>query len=1130
MSSHDRTVLIAILAIVYFISGFLGLSAAIPPGYATLIWPPSGIAIGALILAGPRIWPGVFIAATALNIFQAEVISLAAMTVAIFIAVGSTLQSIAGAWLARRMFGKPMTINSARDAFVLMIFTGPIVCMVAASVGQTVLFTAGIVRADTLLENWLTWYLGDMFGVLVFLPLILLSPWRPNGILMWKRSDAVRFSLGALTVVVVSIVLTFYLWLSIGKTMHSKSQDSFRSIAEDNERALLHRMKNYEIVLEAGAGFYTADTRVTATDWQTFTEAMRIEETLPGINGVGFIEPVSRDNVNDFYDEMTARGHVDMRIHPETEDIELFIINMIEPLVPNRQALGLNIAFEANRYHAAVTARDTGVATITRRIFLVQDNIKRAGFLLLRPLYAKGAPTDTVENRRAFFRGWIYAPFIGQRFVADLTPSQNASLTISVYDGVAADPDMEIFSSASQHIDGVPPQYRIQKTVPITNHEWTIVWESTPAFEASVRRREAELVLFSGLALTLLLSLLLLSFSRREASIQEKVIEKTSELAAREIEYAAIFDTAAAAILLLDASGNILTTNSIARDIYEAHKRDTIFDILTDFEMGALLREKMSSDTHHRQVLSALGAGGADLFVEFEANMWATAGGETRFTVILLDATEETKIAAELAESEVRLDFTLTGTGVGIFDMNLSDGTLTVSETWREIFGFTDVEKIEPHKELLQRIHPDDVTAMIRNNRRCILGQDHQSSTEYRIKRTDGEVVWVRSVAFVSKRDKNGSGLRLTGTLVDIDDHKRALNALQISEARFRSTIESAPIGTVLVDSDGAIFDVNDAFCTFLGYDQNEMKSLHFNELIAQNVNGQIAVSEQMTRFDTLHQSDLLFRRKDDQLVWGLLTSSKVDGADQQDSHHIVQILDVNERRKVDEMKRDFIATVSHELRTPLTSVRSSLGMLRLNMGPQVTEVTERLIVIAQNNCDRLTGLVNDILDIEKLGSQKMHIDLSPVDTVEIVGQIVADTAAYAAERGVTIRFDAPQNTHYASSNRNRFAQVLTNLLANAIKFSSIGGIVSVCVEEKSEGIEISVIDNGDGIPKDFYDRIFTKFAQANSSNTRNTGGTGLGLSISKELVEGMGGQIGFTSKKGHGSTFWFRFPSVNVA
>lgn len=270
-------------------------------------------------------------------------------------------------------------------------------------------------------------------------------------------------------------------------------------------------------------------------------------------------------------------------LNPDPTAIDLFIINLIEPIEPNRQALGLNIAFETNRYEAAIVSRDTGVSTITRRIFLVHDDVRRAGFLLLRPLYTLGVPTETVEQRRDAFRGWIYAPFIGQRFVTDLTPSQNNSLTISVYDGPNADPDLEIYTSQRQHPAGSLPQYSVQKTILIANHEWIVVWASTPAFEASAKRREAEIVLFSGISVTVLLGVLLLSLSRREAAIREKVIEKTSELAARELEYAAIFDTAAAAILLLDKSGRILTINSVARDIFGAHTRDMILTFLKNF-------------------------------------------------------------------------------------------------------------------------------------------------------------------------------------------------------------------------------------------------------------------------------------------------------------------------------------------------------------------------------------------------------------------------------------------------------------------------------------------------------------------------------------------------------------------
>lgn len=130
-------------------------------------------------------------------------------------------------------------------------------------------------------------------------------------------------------------------------------------------------------------------------------------------------------------------------------------------------ALSLDIAFEANRRSAAETARASGKSTITKRIFLAQDSISRAGFLLLKPLYARSWPLDTVEERVAAFQGWVYAPFVGSRFMDDLTSSQNTTLEFRVYDGAAVDPEQLIYASRPETDADSTPTYSVSRTISV---------------------------------------------------------------------------------------------------------------------------------------------------------------------------------------------------------------------------------------------------------------------------------------------------------------------------------------------------------------------------------------------------------------------------------------------------------------------------------------------------------------------------------------------------------------------------------------------------------------------------------------------------------------------------------------
>ncbi|HEY8605990.1 MAG TPA: PAS domain S-box protein [Noviherbaspirillum sp.] len=239
---------------------------------------------------------------------------------------------------------------------------------------------------------------------------------------------------------------------------------------------------------------------------------------------------------------------------------------------------------------------------------------------------------------------------------------------------------------------------------------------------------------------------------------------------------------------------------------------------------------------------------------------------------------------------------------------------------------------------------------------------------------------------------------------------------------------------------------------------------------------------------------------------------------------------DISERKRAEDVKNEFISTVSHELRTPLTSIRGSLGLLSGGVAGDVPERARNLLAIANNNCERLVRLINDILDIEKIESGNMRFELVPQRLLPLVEQAVAATQGYAAqyEVRVALRADAPEA--YVAADADRIVQVVVNLLSNAIKFSPQGGSVEVVMQQRPGVARVAVRDRGQGVGREFRTRIFQKFAQADSSDTRQKGGTGLGLSISRAIVERHHGRIDFADPPDGGSEFYFELPLLTVA
>ncbi|WP_275584309.1 Tar ligand binding domain-containing protein [Candidatus Nitrotoga arctica] len=236
-------------------------------------------------------------------------------------------------------------------------------------------------------------------------------------------------------------------------------------------------------------------------------------------------------------------------------------------------------------------------------------------------------------------------------------------------------------------------------------------------------------------------------------------------------------------------------------------------------------------------------------------------------------------------------------------------------------------------------------------------------------------------------------------------------------------------------------------------------------------------------------------------------------------------IQDITERQKIECMKNEFISTVSHELRTPLTSIRGSLGLVAGGVAGELPPQAKMLVDIAHKNSERLILLVNDILDMEKIEAGKMDIQCKPVELMPLLHHALEANCAYGGQFNVSYELENDLPGIMVNVDANRLMQVLANLLSNAAKFTFAGDKVTVAVIVSGKRVRVAVKDHGSGISEQFRSQIFQKFAQGDSSDTRNKGGTGLGLAITRAIVEKMGGNIGFSSEPNVLTTFFIEFP-----
>lgn len=261
--------------------------------------------------------------------------------------------------------------------------------------------------------------------------------------------------------------------------------------------------------------------------------------------------------------------------------------------------------------------------------------------------------------------------------------------------------------------------------------------------------------------------------------------------------------------------------------------------------------------------------------------------------------------------------------------------------------------------------------------------------------------------------------------------------------------------------------------------------------------------------------------------IWILATARTIDAETYSFKGGMVVCRDISDKKEAEKRVSEFYSTVSHELRTPLTSIRASLGLIEGGIGGEVSDKAKKLVVIARQASDRLIRLINDILDISKIEAGKFELSKKTVESHTLVQKTVDGITGMAEERKVSIIKELKTGGPL-DCDEDRIIQILTNLISNAIKFSPKESAVTLRLEPGTPGFfRFSVIDQGPGIPKEQMHKLFGKFQQLDSSDSRKNEGTGLGLAISKALVESHGGKMGVDSEVGKGSRFWVELPAA---
>lgn len=459
----------------------------------------------------------------------------------------------------------------------------------------------------------------------------------------------------------------------------------------------------------------------------------------------------------------------------------------------------------------------------------------------------------------------------------------------------------------------------------------------------------------------------------------------------------------------------------------------------------------------------------------------------------------------------------------------------TVNPAAENIFGYSKEELIGKNVSMLmpapyQHEHDGYLRNYLNTGNKKIIGIGREVTG----RRSDGSTFPLELA--ISEMEVNGQRM-FTGIVRDISQRKDTEEKLRELLARTKAILDTIVDGVITISDRGLIETVNPAAEKIFGYKLDELAGKNVSMLMPnpyraehdQYLNNYLSTGEKKIIGIGREVTGL---RKNGSTFPLELAISEMEVNGLRMFTGIVR--DISERKETEDqlrsamrrvheqqIKDEFIATVSHELRTPLTSIKASLELIIGGAIDKESSQADMLINIAHKNSDRLLLLINDILDISKIESEKMQFNRQDIRVKPFLETAIFDNQAYAKKHQVKFVLKQCPDSLYINVDPDRLMQVMSNLMSNAAKFSHHDSIVEISADNINGSVRIAVCDKGRGIPKDFQNRVFDKFTQADTSDKREINGTGLGLHISKAIVEQHDGTLSFVSTPGKGSEFY---------
>jgi len=937
---------------------------------------------------------------------------------------------------------------------------------------------------------------------------------------------------------------------------------------------VISRIQMYQYGLRGARGVVltAGENEISRDIFHQYSLTRDIESEFMGARGFGFIRRVPQDKVDNFIQSARKHGWPNFQVKELSSNFsDRYLIQFVEPVERNRQAIGLDIASETNRREAASSALYTGNVRITGPITLVQASGKaQQSVLILMPVYRGGKVPETVEERNKAGFGWSYAPLLMEEVLSHLDIAAD-EIHYQLFDVTDLDNKVRFYDSGAFK----DSQYETIQSSFVYGRNWESHLAVSPIFIAGLHLPDPVGFLIIGGFISFLGALLVV--------VVQVNIARHREVIAYQARIAAVVESSADGIISKSLDGIIVSWNKGAENIFGYTQEEAIgrssLELLVPVDLQhedkvivtSVIDKKESFLIETRRKTKS----GSDVPVAltvspiFDSNLFVAGVSNT-----VRDISERKKAEAKIRDLNTNLENQVKERTLELHEINLllndvlkasSEIAIIATDMKGNINLFNSgaqrmlgycAEEVVGQMTLLNFHVKEEVererTAIFETTNNYVSDlmevlifkafRDDSDRKEWTYIDKYGKTKPVSLVITPMKNSHNDVvGFLCMG--MDITEQKASQHALVSTRDQLLMATEAAQLGIWTWDLENDILDWNDTMFDIYEYPRslkNEGVTYEhwYNRVHPEDRD--VSASILQSAIKGIGEYDIVLRIL---LSDGSIRYVQAGASIERDaSGKAIYVAGINRditsereletwlRKAKDEAdaasasKSSFLANMSHEIRTPMNAI---LGMLQLVKRTSLTHQQDDYISKAQISAKSLLGLINDILDFSKVDADKVELEWVPFEVENLLYELSTVLSGSALGNNVELIFDIDENIPpYLVGDQLRLLQVLINLVSNAVKFTLEGSVVlaikQTALDSDVSRLAVSITDTGIGISEDQIESIFEVFSQAESSTTRRFGGSGLGLVICRRLVALMGGELSVKSTLGEGSRFYF--------